>query len=96
MCSLTNGNVKSETQELKEKSKSTDSTQYFEEHAALLSPVLHTLSIGSAPQILIYHRLSEVGQDVPVLDKNKVSQPRPQFSLEVRRITFTSGLDIVE
>lgn len=63
--------------------------------AALSSPVLCTLSVHGAPRILI-HCLSKVGRDVPALDKNKVSLPYPQFSLEVRRITFTSGLDIVE
>lgn len=64
--------------------------------AALSSPVLCTLSVHGAPRILIHNCLSKVGRDVPALDKNKVSLPYPQFSLEVRRITFTSGLDIVE
>ena len=61
------------------------------------TPPLHTHThththTHCAPGCLIHNSLSKVGRDVPALDKNKVSLPSPQFSLEVRRITFTSGL----
>ena len=70
----------------------------FEEHTVfvLTCPVLPSPSDTHKTRRLIHNSLSKVGRDVPVLDKNKVSLPYPQFSLEVRRITFTSGLDIVE
>lgn len=69
---------------------------------SLSSPVLFTPPLQAhthtqiAPGRLIHNSLSKVGRDVPALDKNKVNLPYPQFSLEVRRITFTSGLNIVE
>lgn len=58
-------------------------------------PYKHTQTcthIRCTPVCLIHNSLSKVGRDVPVLDTNKVNLAYPQFSLEIRRITFTSGL----
>lgn len=44
----------------------------------------------------IHNCWAKVGRAVPTPDKNKVSQPYSQFSLEVKRIMFTLGLDNVE
>lgn len=84
----------------KKQNKSTCMHVVFGGTWCLSSPVPNPPSLQThvhiAPGCLIHNSLSKVGRDVPALDKNKVNFLYPQFSLKVRRITFTSGLDIVQ